>query len=294
MRRAIREQAAALYHSPYYLMPFAPGTPAVVTCYDLIPLTVPGLFDRARRLVYRVANALAFRAASAIIVPSNATARDVERLFPSHAGKLHVIPAGHDLPLAAAPPGPGRPQGPYVLSVGSNKPHKDLRVLVEAWAAVVSDGGGPPGARLVLAGPRDPRYDEGGAAAEALRRDGRLVSLGDVSDAVLIDLYRGADLFVLPSRAEGFGLPALEAMALGAPVVCSRIDALTELCGDAAAFFEPGAAAQLAALVAHLLEAPAERDRLRDAGRRRAAAFTWDTVVPPTLSVYERAIREGR
>ena len=115
-----------------------------------------------------------------------------------------------------------------------------------------------------------------------------------MSDAVLIDLYRGADLFVLPSRAEGFGLPALEAMALGAPVVCSRIDALTELCGDAAAFFEPGAVAQLAALVAHLLEAPAERDRLRDAGRRRAAAFTWDTAVPPTLSVYERAIREGR
>ena len=141
VRRAIREQAAALYHSPYYLMPFAPGTPTVVTCYDLIPLTVPGLFDRARRLVYRVANALAFRAASAIIVPSNATARDVERLFPSHAGKLHLIPAGHDRALAAAPSGPGRPEGPYVLSVGSNKPHKDLRVLVDAWAAVVSGGG---------------------------------------------------------------------------------------------------------------------------------------------------------
>ncbi len=300
LRRVLREHGAALYHSPYYLMPAAPGIPAVVTCHDLIPLVVPGIFDTGQRLVFRLAHLLAFRAASAIIVPSHSTARDLQRYFPRSARKVRMIPLGFDRPCLADVPraragvaAAVAAGGPYVLAVGSNKPHKDLGVLVEAWAKMAAADGGTRGVRLVLAGPRDARYGEG-AGAEALRREGLLVSLGIVPDQALNELYRRALLFVMPSRAEGFGLPALEAMAFGAPVVCSGTAALAELCGSAAAFFPPGDADALAARLAHLLDTPGERDRLREAGPRRAAAFTWTATARATLELYDRLILEGR
>lgn len=301
VRRLLRWHGACLYHSPYYLMPFAPGTPSVVTCYDLIPLTVPGLFAPARRLAFRTAHALAFRAAAAVVVPSEATRRDVARLFPAHAAKLHVIPIGWEFdgaPADGTTPGrePSGIEGPFVLSVGSNKPHKNLGVLLDAWSRVIEGRRGATARpRLVLAGPRDPRYQDpggaGAAKADRLRQDGDMVSLGPVSDARLASLYRDARLFVFPSRAEGFGLPVLEAMGHGAPVVCSRIDALVELCGASGAAFCPaGDAAALAATIDRLLDDPDERARLAGAGRERAAAFPWSRASLLTLDIYQRVL----
>jgi len=297
IRDRLRAVGAAVYHSPYYLMPFAPGVPTVVTCHDLIPLTVPGTFDAARRLAYRLAHVLAFRAASAIIVPSHATGRDVRSCFPAHSQKVVVIPeaatmldAGH---AAVGAPLPVPDDAFIVLSVGSDKPHKSLPVLLEAWRRVAARrGGASKGLCLVLAGPRERRDPHLVAAGSVRPRDGGVVSLGRVSDAVLAQLYRRAGLFVFPSRAEGFGLPVLEAMAHGAPVICSRIGALSELCGDAAAFVTPGDPAALAEAIERLLEAPGELDRLRAAGLRRAAAFSWDATARTTSETYARAARE--
>jgi alpha-1,3-rhamnosyl/mannosyltransferase len=299
VRRTLRQSGARLYHSPYYLMPFAPGVRTVVTCYDLIPLTVPGLFGPGRRLAFRVAHALAFRAASAIIVPSRSTRDDVSRLFPTHATKVEVVPIGWEFPPAPAGADDrdlrrrlGVPDE-FVLSVGSNKPHKNLRVLVEAWSQVTErarDGAAP--LPLVLAGPRDARFDEGGAAADALRRAGRLLSVGAVPDAALAALYRGATLFVFPSIAEGFGLPVIEAMGHGAPVVCSRIRPLLELTGGAAALFDPNDAGALATLLERMLASPADRDRLSEAGLARAAAFTWERAARMTTTLYGRILGE--
>ncbi len=299
VRRALRDSGARLYHSPYYLMPFAPGVRTVVTCYDLIPLTVPGLFSPARRLAFRLAHALAFRAASAIIVPSAATGADVARLFPAHAANVEVLPIGWEFPA-----GSGEADGPglrrqlgvpddYVLSVGSNKPHKNLRVLVEAWSLVTARARNRA-ARLplVLAGVRDSRFGEGGVAADALRRAGHLISLGPVPDASLAALYRGATLFVFPSIAEGFGLPVIEAMGHGVPVVCSRIRPLLELSGDAAASFEPNDAGALARLLEHLLASRADRERMREASLVRASAFTWERAARMTATLYGRILGE--
>jgi alpha-1,3-rhamnosyl/mannosyltransferase len=182
----------------------------------------------------------------------------------------------------------------YVLVVGTNRPHKNLRVLAEAWGMISSRGhGGATRPGLVLAGPRDRRFDEGGALAERSRAGGQLVSTGPVPDETLAALYRGATLFVCPSRAEGFGLPVLEAMGLGTPVVCSRIPALVEIAGEAAALFDPADAGALARLLEHLLEAPAERESMRQAGRARAEAFTWARAAETMSALYSR-ITGGR
>jgi alpha-1,3-rhamnosyl/mannosyltransferase len=276
-------------------MPVAPGVPSIVTCNDLIPLTAPGLFGRPARLAYRLAHALAFRAASAIVVPSVSTRDDVARLFPRHGRKLEVVPHGWEF---ADPIDEDRSVGlrrqlgvpdTYVLAVGTNKPHKYLRVLAKAWERTLGrrrDGGKQ--ATLVLAGPRDGRFDEGGPTGERLKAGGHLLSLGHVSDEALAALYGGATLFVCPSRAEGFGLPAVEAMGLGAPVICSRIPALVEVAGEAAALFDPADSDALAGLLEHLLEAPDTRASMRQAGFARAAAFTWARAADTMAGLYER------
>jgi glycosyltransferase involved in cell wall biosynthesis len=295
VRACVRRAGAAVYHSPYYLMPAAPGAPSIVTCNDLIPLTAPGLFGPPARLAYRLAHALAFRAASAIVVPSASTREDVARLFPRHARKLEVVPHGWEFAEATDEDRSARLRrqlgvpDAYVLAVGSNKPHKNLRVLAQAWERTLSrrrDGGRK--AALVLAGPRDGRFDEGGPSGERLRAGGHLLSLGPVSDEALAALYGGATLFICASSAEGFGLPAVEAMGLGAPVICSRIPALVEVTGGAAALFDPADADALARLLEHLLEAPDERESMRQTGFARAAAFTWARAADTMAGLYER------
>jgi alpha-1,3-rhamnosyl/mannosyltransferase len=283
----LRAARASVYHCPFYLMPIRPGVPSIVTCYDLIPLLVAGLFGPARRAAYRAAHAVAFATASAIVVPSAATRDQVVRFFPRHASKVHVIPLG----CAGALPGtsasgsahrralgvPAR----YVLHVGSNKPHKNLALLHRAWRRVV-DGGRAGDASLVLVGPRDPRYDDGGSAG----RNARVYTLGEVSDEALAALYEGAALLVLPSRAEGFGLPALEAMAHGTPVACAEVPALVEVTAGAAALFAPDDEAEVARVIARVLGDADERASLAAAGRARAAAFAWDRVAADTWALY--------
>lgn len=295
IRATLQRMRASLYHSPYYLMPVAPGVPSIVTCNDLIPLTTPGLFGRPARLAYRLAHTLAFRAASAIVVPSVSTRDDVARLFPRHGCKLDVVPHGWEF---AEPIDEGRSAGlrrqlgvpgVYVLAVGTNKPHKNLRILAEAWETMLNrrrDASEKP--TLVLVGPRDRRFDEGGPAGDRLRAGGQIVSLGPVSDEALAALYGGATLFVCPSRAEGFGLPVVEAMGLGAPVICSGIPALLEVAGEAAALFDPADTEALARVLEHLLEAPDERESLRRAGFARADAFSWARAAEKMAGLYER------
>jgi alpha-1,3-rhamnosyl/mannosyltransferase len=295
IRAILRRTRAAVYHSPYYLMPAAPGVPSIVTCNDLIPLTTPGLFGRPARLAYRLAHALAFQAASAIVVPSVSTREDVARVFPRHDGKLDVVPHGWEFVNAPDEDRSARLRRQlgvpdvYVLAVGTNKPHKNLRVLAEAWEIMLSRRrDGSKKAMLVLAGPRDRRFDEGGPAGERLKAGGQLASLGPVFDEPLAALYVGATLFVCPSRAEGFGLPVLEAMGLGAPVICSRIPALVEIAGGAATLFDPTDAEALARALEHLLEAPNERESMRRAGFARADAFTWARAAEKMAGLYER------
>ncbi|HSK08914.1 MAG TPA: glycosyltransferase family 1 protein [Vicinamibacterales bacterium] len=287
--RLLRAAGARVYHSPYYLMPYRPGVPAVVTCFDLIPLVVPGVFDRGRRFAFGLAHRLAFQAAAVVCVPSEATRADVARFFPWAAAKLQIVRPGAPFAARASQP-PRTIPTRFVLHVGSNKTHKDLDVLVEAWGrALEAAPAATSNTALVLVGPRDRRHPEPARSIARLGPSGRVIDRGPVPDAELSGLYAGASLFICPSRREGFGLPLLEAMGCGLPCICSDTAALLETAGGAAMVYPAGDAGALAAAIVRLLSDRDEAARLSDLASARASAFDWRTTARDMAAVYALA-----
>jgi glycosyltransferase involved in cell wall biosynthesis len=293
--RLLRRTGTALYHSPYYLMPYRPGRPSLLTVYDLIPLLFPQTVSRRARLFFRWTTALALRAAVRVVAISEATRRDLLAAYRSLLEKVVVTPLAAD--PAFHPRSPAEVESlrrryalpeRYVLYVGSGKPHKNLTQLVGAWSRIRRS---PPatGTSLVIAGPSDPRYLEPRQRADTLGLDD-VVWLGPVPEPDLPALYTGATVFVFPSLYEGFGLPVLEAMACGTPVACSNTSSLPEVTGDAALTFEPTDAASIADALAHLLGDADLRAELRGQGLRRAAGFSWERTARQTLAQYRQAV----
>jgi glycosyltransferase involved in cell wall biosynthesis len=299
--RLVRRSGVDLVHCPHFPTPLPARVPLVVTLHDLTPLVVPGVMaSRAKRSTYRRWNARAARAARRIVVPSRWTESDVERLFPAARGKLAVTPEAAD-DFSEGPVGPLRADlaavaaPPYLLSMGNTRPHKDLGTLLAAFARLAPSS---PDLRLLLVGAEEPGY-----VASALRRVApglsgddtalvcdRVAFTGRVSDTELRALYAGAAAFVFPSLYEGFGLPPIEAMALGAPVVCADAASLPEVVGDAAALFAAGDAGALADVIRGALDDRSRLDELSAAGRRRAAEFTWERTAAATVAVYREAL----
>lgn len=311
MPRLLRLLRADLYHSAYIAMPYAPLTPTILTVYDLIPLLYPEHSSRQARALAGLLNRLALRAARVVLAISEATRRDYIRVLRVRPDKIVTVP------LAAAFEGQGLGVGgqgsgarglesgrkaqasgvaphatrhaPYVLYLGSNKPHKNLVRLVEAFARVTDHA-----ARLVIAGAWDARYPEARRRAEALGLTDRIAFLGPVAEAELATLYAGAALFVFPSLYEGFGLPVLEAMACGVPVVCSNRSSLPEVAGDAAIQVDPLDVIALAAAIGRVLGDAALADDMRQRGLRQAARFSWTETAQQTLTVYRSLIARKR
>jgi alpha-1,3-rhamnosyl/mannosyltransferase len=286
----VRRARGDIYHSPYYLMPYIPGLPTLVTAYDLIPLIIPDGFSAAQRTVYFATHQLAFRAARKIITLCESARQSfIERFrLPTH--KIVAIPPGLGLEFAPRPAeavAAFREQRKlphdYVLTVGSNKPHKNLPGLIRAYAALPADA--PP---LVIAGPEDARYSEMRAAAAPLGE--RVIFLGRVAEAQLPLLYAGATLFVQPSRMEGYGLPVVEAMACGAPVACSEAPGLVEAAGGAALLFDPLRPDTITHALSNALTDSTLRDDLCARGLRRVQSLTWAHTAEATLKVYSQAL----
>jgi len=200
---------------------------------------------------------------------------------------------------------------PYVLAIGNTKPHKDLTTLLRALAQMAPArpdlrlllvgaeppgylgaprAGAPPGAAPAAPPGVPPRVPLGVPPGVPPEVRARVVFTGRVTDTELRTLYAGASAFVFPSRYEGFGLPPLEAMALGVPVVCADAASLPEVVGDAALLFPPGDAAALAAALSRVLDDPALRERLSQAGRERATQFTWQRTAAATVAAYREAL----
>jgi len=282
-----------LVHCPHFPTPAPVRGPLVVTLHDLTPLLVSGVMpSAAKRVVYRRWNARAARLADRVVVPSRATAADVERLFPAAHGKLAVTAEAAD-DFSTGPIGPltgvlaHLAAPPYLLSMGNAKPHKDLPTLLRAFAHLAPAW---PDIRLLLVGAEPP--GNLGAVLEGVPADvhARVAFTGPVSDAELRALYAGASAFVFPSRYEGFGLPPLEAMALGAPVVCADAASLPEVVGDAALLFPAGDSGALTRALKNMLGDSALRERLSRAGRERAARLTWESTAAATVAAYREAL----
>lgn len=290
--RRIADRAAHLYHSPYYLMPYLPGAPTVLTHYDLIPLYFPAYVSPRARLLFRVALRLALRTARRIVAISEASRRDLLATFALAPQRVITTPLAPEprfqpQPAAAIAAVRARYALPprFVLYLGINKPHKNLVALLQAYAQLPAHA--PP---LVIAGAWDERYPEAKQAAVTLDLTARVHFLGPVAEADLPALYAAATLFVFPSQYEGFGLPVLEAMACGTPVACSNVSSLPEVAGDAARLFDPATPAAIAEALEQLLDAPALCETLRTRGLAQAARFSWARTAALTLDVYRESL----
>ena len=239
---------------------------AVVTVHDLSFERDPELMPRKDRFVFRTWVPRSARRADRVVAVSERTRRDLVELYGIDEEKIRVIPHGVDPAFA---PDDGAPQG-YLLFVGAVQKRKDPRAALEAALDL--------GIPLVVAGPeREPEL------AEELRKLGADLR-GYVEKDELARLYRGASCLVVPSRYEGFGLPLLEALASGTPVVATPEPALVEVAGDAAVYADAGD------LPGAILRAIDHREKLRAAGLARAAQFSWAEAARHTVDVYRELL----
>lgn len=273
---------------PHYDAPMV-GLPrrSVVTVHDLIHFKVPEAFSPWRRRVGKVLLHRGVRAAARVLTVSEATSRDLVEWFPSAAPKLRVVPNGVGPFFRPSPEGERRdlPPGvasPYLLCVGNRKPHKNLAAAVETLAELRAER---PDLSLVVAGDVYDGWEAVLRRAEALGVRDRLVEMEGVNDAQLRSLYSGCEALLFPSLYEGFGLPVLEAMACGAPVVASNRSSVPEVVGDAGLLADPERPAEMAAAVLRLRREPGLREELVRRGRERAAAFTWERAAREILDV---------
>jgi glycosyltransferase involved in cell wall biosynthesis len=282
-----------LMHFPHYNLPLAYPRRFVVTIHDLFSFRFPEIHSGALpRLTNQVLLTNATRRAAAIITPSRATAEDVGHRFPSVAARVTSIAeaAGERFTAVRNPAAEAAWQRyfgitpPYFLYLGQWKAYKNVPLLIEAFARVVTQR---PGVQLVIAG-HDPRHPEIAAAVSRFA-DHSLVLPGHLPDDAVSDLYRAAAAVVLPSKAEGFGLPVLEAMSCGVPVVCSDIPVLRELADGVAIFCDPSSAGSFAAgMIAALNGTPADGRVQR--GVERARLFSWRKAAEETVRIYDRVL----
>jgi glycosyltransferase involved in cell wall biosynthesis len=294
---------AELVFSPANTAPIA-GRRNVVLVHDLAPLVEPRWYGHTYGAWHRALLRSTARRARLTITPSEFVRSQLIELLGMPADRIVAVPLGVD-PAFHSPPDPtpllcrlGLDHRPYVLAVGTASARKNLGLLdaiapmlAAAGLDVVIAGGRrtymPAAAHAPASAPASKTTGTGIPAATAGVVPAGARRLGYVADADLPSLYAGAAAFALPSLYEGFGLPCLEAMAAGAPVVASDRGALPETCGDAALHAEPTDPAAFAAACIAAATDPAEHDRLATAGRSRAAAFTWDRTAKRVDSAIE-------
>jgi glycosyltransferase involved in cell wall biosynthesis len=288
--RGLRGERLDVWHQPFPAGPLPPRVPRVVTVHDCIPERGHWPGNPRRLYLYRAAVWSAVRGAAAVVVPSESTAADVARIYGVPHRRIEVIPMGQaererpdDQAVAAELAALAVEPGGYLLTVGRPRPHKGYALLARALGAL-------PGERRPLwvhVGRPDPRLPDGHEeVAHALGVP--LRSLRDITDATLAALYRGARLVALPSRLEGFGLPLLEAMAAGAPVLAADIQPFRATGGEVARLVPAGDERTWAAALCEALGDTAWQVRARQDGPAQAARFPWSETARRTAELYAR------
>jgi glycosyltransferase involved in cell wall biosynthesis len=295
----LRSLGAELLHSPHYVRPLFCTIPSVVTIHDCIHLLFPQYLPN--RMAFRYARFVmgsAIRNSSIVFTVSEASRADILRFYPStDPAKVHVVPNAIDAELLVDPGEAERERvreryqirGRFVLFAGNVKPHKNLERLIRAFARVRCQEGNED-LRLVLIGDDVSRYASLRRTADeaGVRQEVRF--FGFVPHETLAALYRMATVFAFPSLYEGFGLPPLEAMACGTPVVTSRISSLPEVVGDGALLVDPYNEDDIAQGIARLLDDQDLRARLVERGLERAASYSWARSVRQIHAGYLKAL----
>jgi glycosyltransferase involved in cell wall biosynthesis len=293
--RYARRAGLDLFHGTNYEVPLRNRERNVLTVHDLSLFTHPETHDQriARRSRRRLP--IMLRSAARIITPTEAVKREVIERFQISPDIVAVTP---EAPRKAFQPMPASETvavkkrlgiaDDFIFFVGTIEPRKNLRTLVRAFAELLRNTGHQP--QLVIAGPKGWLTAEFDLAVAEANFGDRLRMIGYVGDDDLRALYSSCKAFVYPSLYEGFGLPPLEAMACGGPVIASRIAAHVEILGAHAQLVEPTDDRALAQVIATLLENPHERERLSRSGREHAVRFSWEKTAKLTLQVYEELL----
>ncbi len=291
----LRREGIDLLHSLAFVQPVALGCAGVVTIYDLSFILFPQRLPPWRRTYLRLGTSLSARRARRIIAISSSTKHDIVRLLGVSESRVDVVACGVDEDFRPIeneeqldalrtrwhlPP-------EMLLFVGTLEPRKNLTTLLRSYALLRQRFDPPP---LVVGGPKGWHHEEVFSLAEELGLQEQVLFPGYIPREELPLWYNAASLFVYPSLYEGFGLPALEAMACGTPVVTSNTSALPEVVGDAGLLVEPTDAEEMADAMHRVLADLELRDTLRGKGLERAKAFSWQRAAQETAKTYDRAM----
>lgn len=281
-----------LFHSPDFVLPPVSGNiPTLLTVHDLSFVYYPEVFPSVLVSYLNKVVPWSIRRASHVLADSRATKEDLRRLWQVADEKITVLYSGVNDAfrpitdpngIAAVRARYDLGTAPYILSVGTVQPRKNYQMAIRAFASIAADW--PH--NLVVAGGKGWLYDEMMVEIERQGLDGRVRFVGFVADTDLPLLYNGATLFVFPSLYEGFGLPLLEAMACGVPVLTSDASSLPEVVGEAAVQLSPHQQAAWSSAMHELLSSVERRQHLIDAGFRRAQRFTWHRAARQLLDLY--------
>jgi glycosyltransferase involved in cell wall biosynthesis len=293
--RAVRRAGADLLHCPSPLCPVLPTVPFVLTLYDVMVWDHPEWFTAKNVVRQRMALPFAAQRATRILTCSSYSRDRILAALDVNPERVMVAPLGVDEQFT---PGPSADWSlarlgvtpPFILTVGTLQPRKNLETALSAFERLVAAGANHS---LVVAGA------QGWSNSEFLRRcrrskaASRIAFTGRVTESELVNLYRGAECLVFPSRYEGFGLPAVEAMACGTPVICSGSTSLPEIVGDAGILVDPNDLEAFEAALTRVLSSSRLRDELSAKGLARARNYSWDRTARVTLSAYAATSAEG-
>jgi alpha-1,3-rhamnosyl/mannosyltransferase len=278
-----------VFHAPAYTAPLWGVRPLVVTIHDVSyarhPEWYPYQRDPIRRAFYRASALRADR----VLTDSAFSRQEIVAAYGIAAERIDVVPLGVG---AQFTPAVWTRRDDFVLHVGDLHPRRNLPMLLDVVMALRRGDPRCASLRLVLAG-----VDRGvldGLRRQAAALPASLEYVGRPSDTALVDLYRRAAVFAYPSRYEGFGLPVLEAMACGAPIIAGRTGAVPEVVGDAGVLIDPEDRAAWQEALQAVLSDPARRARLSGAAVTRACDFTWERTARATLACYQRAVAARR
>jgi alpha-1,3-rhamnosyl/mannosyltransferase len=292
--RLVRDEGIDLYHAASSVGPLRAGHPWVMTVHDATLLTMRSQYGWADRLYHRVFSVLAARRADALIVPSQAARQAVAHAYRIPEPRIHVVPLGVSEHL--------RPQSfeacapvllrhglasSYVLFVGARPPRKNIGRLIEAFARVQGSAVEAP-LQLAVVGPGGPADEATREQARRLGLNGAVRWLGRVWSEDLPALYSGALCLAYPSLVEGFGLPILEAMACGTPVLTSDRSSMAEVAGDAAMLVNPEDPEAISKGLRRLRDDTGLRSELAARGVARAAGYSWRKTAAATEAIYRR------
>lgn len=288
---ALRSRGLDLLHHAGGTAPPVRGAPYVLTLHDLQPLEARATHSALKRAYLSAAIPPSVRNARCTAVPSEFVRSSVLARLKVDPDDVVVVPHGVDVLEHATPTEVVRARygldGPVILYPAITYPHKNHAVLIEAFALVVQQC---PDALLVLPGGRGSEEDHLRVLIDDRGLRARVRRTGRISAADVAGLYREAAVVAVPSRYEGFGLPATEAMAYGAPLVAAASTALPEVVGDAGVLIAPDDVSAWADALVHLLGRPEERARLAEAGLERARRYTWSANATALADLYHRAL----